>query len=300
MKARKANSNERRKRAPADSEKTRELAELAKKINVKLNGIRDGLRTAVQDAIEAGEMLIKAKAVQDHGCFSKWCQKHFSKVTSRQLQKYMQLAKYVREAKANSSSDLATILEGGIAAALHSFQILEEDLPPKLTRKTAKQFLGIPLDGQEEDQDDDEGAGEDDGEDEGEGKSSDESEDKSSDDRTDQSSGNGEDKSSGNSEARQDEAETGAPDSRGLKKWVQGLYSRADKALRDAQPDGDWSRYLDLIDDATLEQTRQAAEAWTKLYAYLKQLCEQGRAESEKAKADGPPQPSAAQLVPAE
>jgi hypothetical protein len=68
------------------------LDELASKINATLNRIRDGLRTTAQDAIEAGEDLIKAKAEQDHGCFGKWCRKHFNDVSSRQLQKYMRLA----------------------------------------------------------------------------------------------------------------------------------------------------------------------------------------------------------------
>jgi hypothetical protein len=114
MTVRKANSKatKRSKREAANTEESLELTELARKINVKLNGIRDGLRTSVLEAIEAGALLIEAKAAQNHGRFCKWCLKHF-KVSSRQLQKYMQLAKYVRDAKANSSSDLRLSLKVG-------------------------------------------------------------------------------------------------------------------------------------------------------------------------------------------
>jgi hypothetical protein len=229
------------------------LDELASKINATLNRIRDGLRTTAQDAIEAGEDLIKAKAEQDHGCFGQWCRKHFNNVSSRQLQKYMRLAKYVREAKANSSSDLETILEGGIAAALHSFQIREEDLPPNLTRKTAKQFLGIPLDGNEEDEEGDEKGHEENG-------------------------ANGETHNPPAPQADQQSpsepsAETNAKDTPRQesqhKRWVKNYLKHCAEAIRLAQHPDSLSRYEEEVPPGALEQTEQVIEAWQKNRAAL-------------------------------
>jgi len=274
MKGRKANgkATKQDKSEPTNREKSRELPELAKAINVKLNEIAEGIRTNARRAVEAGELLIEAKAElkrlpdPEQRRFCKWCKQNF-RVSSRQLQKYMKFARYVGEAKAKLTSDLEVILDGGFETALRSFQVREEELPSLRTEP-----------GDVEEDDDDER------DEENEAEASDDTHEQTTAPRADRSSDNGEEKSS----------------SGGLKKWVEGLYSRADKALRNAKRDGDWSRYSKLIDNAALEQTRLAAEAWTELYGYLKQLCEQGRPKSGKAKAEGPPQPSAAQLVPAE
>jgi hypothetical protein len=221
-----------------DAAKPKTEAELVRAIKVELNGVRDGLRTSVEHAIQAGEYLIEAKAFVGHGRFCKWCEKHF-KVSSRQLQKYQRLALYIREAKAKSTSlsepDWEVIYEKGFEDALHWFQVREEDLPP------APRW------------------------------SSDGDEDKSSDDSEDKSSGDSEDKSSGDA-AEDDDAQARRENTR--KKWVAGLYTRADNSLRDAQINGDWSRYRDLIDDAAFEQAKRAAEAWSDLVKYLEQLRE--------------------------
>jgi hypothetical protein len=95
---------------------------LARAIKVELDGIANGIRTTVQQAIKTGELLIQAKELLGpQRRFCKWCKKNF-KVSSRTLQKYQRLALYVREAKAKSTShlELEALCEGGFEAACYS------------------------------------------------------------------------------------------------------------------------------------------------------------------------------------
>jgi hypothetical protein len=210
------------------------LEQLAFEINTELEGVANGVRTTAKHAATAGELLLKAKDEElRHGNFGEWCRQNFQ-VTERTLQKYMELARYIRErANTNPTSDLDAILEMGIEAAL------------RFLRWQQQTEAAVEAD------DEDDGDGEQDeaarAEDDNDGEEGDDEEDDVADPvrptntRTDQS-------------------------------WVRKGILDAESAASRAVMRGDWTRHADLITDELIAAKRRCALAWVANYKATKRL----------------------------
>jgi hypothetical protein len=100
---------------------TLSLADLAAHIRSEHEAVCQSARQTLQHAIKAGELLLQAKQLVDHGRWSDWLAHHCD-VSQRSAQAYMRLAKNRNVlAKAQSSADL-TIDE--------ALQVLVKPKPP--------------------------------------------------------------------------------------------------------------------------------------------------------------------------
>jgi hypothetical protein len=225
-------------KAVTDKPTQERLTELAEAIDVELEGIAEGVRTTAERAIRIGQYLNKAKELIGYGRFCKWCNKRFpkTKMSTRTRQRYQQLALMFEQEKANASSatHLDVLLEGGIEATLRRFQWRAEDLPPPpVTDRSGENTDEPPV--------------------------------------TDRS-GENTDVNPSTKDGSDDLAKSRGRSSHGTKQWVQGLYTRADKAVALAQLDGNWDFWRNEVDDAALEATRRAAKAWLHTYKEVKRL----------------------------
>jgi hypothetical protein len=90
------------------------LTDLAARIQTWHQAVEAALKDSVHHAIEAGDLLIEAKAQLKHGQWRAWLHEH-CKVTERTAQRYMRLARnrLAIEAKYDTVSDLS--LNGALA-----------------------------------------------------------------------------------------------------------------------------------------------------------------------------------------
>jgi len=102
-----------RARLVEDTTPGNSLEELAQAINAELRGMIDGARTTLRHAVNAGELLLKAKDQVEHGQWSEWLRENCD-MSERSAQKYMRLARHRMAIEANPppTADL------GIEAAL--------------------------------------------------------------------------------------------------------------------------------------------------------------------------------------
>lgn len=87
---------------------TTDLGELAERINMRVQAAEDRAKKAVEYAIEAGQLLIEAKSLVQHGQWEQWLTDN-CRVAPRTAQAYMRLAKRVPllpDAEAQHVADL--------------------------------------------------------------------------------------------------------------------------------------------------------------------------------------------------
>jgi hypothetical protein len=89
---------------------TTRLDELASEINRLHDAAISAVRTALQNAIRAGEVLASAKAILPHGSWYGWLQDH-TDVGVRQAQRYMKLYRERDKINASSATHLSNALE---------------------------------------------------------------------------------------------------------------------------------------------------------------------------------------------
>lgn len=89
---------------------TTRLDELAAEINRLHDAAISAVRTALQSAIGAGELLVSAKALVPHGAWYGWLQDHTA-VGVRQAQRYMKLYRDRDKINASSATHLSNALE---------------------------------------------------------------------------------------------------------------------------------------------------------------------------------------------
>lgn len=89
------------------------LADLADQINAAHAAVEGASRTSIEQAIEAGRLLMEAKKICGHGRWSHWLKKNFSG-SERTAQKYIRL--FDNQSGLRAKSDLGADL--GIAEAL--------------------------------------------------------------------------------------------------------------------------------------------------------------------------------------
>jgi hypothetical protein len=92
------------------------LPELAARIRAEHQATADALKTSVQHAIAAGELLIEAKALLKHGQWLPWLQDHCV-MSERTAQLYMRCAKN-REAIEQNTQPVADLTLNEAAALL--------------------------------------------------------------------------------------------------------------------------------------------------------------------------------------
>jgi hypothetical protein len=68
------------------------LDDLARQINGRHEATLAGLRTALESARDAGDLLLRAKGLCDHGSWLPWLSAHCPHITPRTAQNYMRLA----------------------------------------------------------------------------------------------------------------------------------------------------------------------------------------------------------------
>jgi hypothetical protein len=86
------------------------LDELASEINRLHDAAISAVRTALQNAIRAGELLVTARGLVPHGSWYGWLQDHTA-VGVRQAQRYMKLYRERDQINASSATHLSDALE---------------------------------------------------------------------------------------------------------------------------------------------------------------------------------------------
>lgn len=122
---------------------TRDLSNLARRINAAHSKMQNAMRAGLEHAIEAGALLIEAKAAVGHGGWLPWLDQNCT-VSPRTAQAYMRVARNVPKLKAKSATVAHLTLRDALSK-MASHATLIARLPAPATARALDQAETEPL-----------------------------------------------------------------------------------------------------------------------------------------------------------